>query len=187
MSEFVKALMRLQPHSTPRRTSPSLVAHTRAHESHMFAIAPRASPAVAAHAPTQARTRVKKRSHGFRAASARDDARASVVVVDRRTMLANALSAFAVVSTTMTPLGAAFAGDDDASFTSKLSAKEQKKAEILAAARAKAQAQAATPVVKEAPAPTNAAMFMTEDPGRGGGPDAPNVAVPKAEEAASAE
>lgn len=186
MSEFVKALMILQPHSTPRRTSPSLVAHTRAHESHMFVIAPRASPAVAAHAPTQARTRVKKRSHGVRAASARDDARASVVV-DRRTMLANALSAFAVVSTTMTPLGAAFAGDDDASFTSKLSAKEQKKAEILAAARAKAQAQAATPVVKEAPAPTNAAMFMTEDPGRGGGPDAPNVAVPKAEEAASAE
>jgi len=102
-------------------------------------------------------------------------------------MLANAMSAFAVVSTTMTPLGAAFAGDDDASFTSKLSAKEQKKAEILAAARAKAQAQAATPVVKEAPAPTNAAMFMTEDPGRGGGPDAPNVAAPKAEEAAAAE
>jgi len=101
-------------------------------------------------------------------------------------MLANAMSAFAVVSTTMTPLGAAFAGDDDASFTSKLSAKEQKKAEILAAARAKAQAQAA-PVVKEAPAPTNAAMFMTEDPGRGGGPDAPNVAAPKAEEAAAAE
>ena len=177
--------MILHPHSTPRRTSPSLVAHTRAHESHMFVIAPRASPAVAAHAPTQARIRAKKRSHGVRAAS---DARASVVVVvDRRTMLANALSAFAVVSTTMTPLGAAFAGDDDASFTSKLSAKEQKKAEILAAARAKAQAQAATPVVKEAPAPTNAAMFMTEDPGRGGGPDAPNVAVPKAEEAASAE
>jgi hypothetical protein len=41
--------------------------------------------------------------------------------------------------------------------------------------------------VKEAPAPTNAAMFMTEDPGRGGGPDAPNVAAPKAEEAASTE
>ena len=152
----------------------------------MFVIVPRASPAVAAHAQTQAKTSAQKRSHGVRAACARDDARVPVVV-DRRTMLANALSAFAVVSTTMTPLGAAFAGDDDASFTSKLSAKEQKKAEILAAARAKAQAQAATPVVKEAPAPTNAAMFMTEDPGRGGGPDAPNVAVPKAEEAASAE
>ena len=152
----------------------------------MFVIIPRASPAVAAHAQTQAKTSAQKRSHGVRAACARDDARVPVVV-DRRTMLANALSAFAVVSTTMTPLGAAFAGDDDASFTSKLSAKEQKKAEILAAARAKAQAQAATPVVKEAPAPTNAAMFMTEDPGRGGGPDAPNVAVPKAEEAASAE
>ena len=152
----------------------------------MFVIIPRASPAVAAHAQTQAKTSAQKRSHGVRAACARDDARVPVVV-DRRTMLANALSAFAVVSTTMTPLGAAFAGDDDASFTSKLSAKEQKKAEILAAARAKAQAQAVTPVVKEAPAPTNAAMFMTEDPGRGGGPDAPNVAVPKAEEAASTE
>mmetsp|Transcript_1527 Transcript_1527/g.5538 ORF Transcript_1527/g.5538 Transcript_1527/m.5538 type:complete len:153 (-) Transcript_1527:797-1255(-) len=152
----------------------------------MFVIVPRASPTVAAHAQTQAKTSAQKRSHGVRAACARDDARVPVVV-DRRTMLANALSAFAVVSTTMTPLGAAFAGDDDASFTSKLSAKEQKKAEILAAARAKAQAQAATPVVKEAPAPTNAAMFMTEDPGRGGGPDAPNVAAPKAEEAASTE
>jgi hypothetical protein len=152
----------------------------------MFVIVPRASPAVAAHAPMRAHTSAQKRSHGVRAACARDDARVSVIV-DRRTMLANAMSAFAVVSTTMTPLGAAFAGDDDASFTSKLSAKEQKKAEILAAARAKAQAQAATPVVKEAPAPTNAAMFMTEDPGRGGGPDAPNVAAPKAEEAAAAE
>jgi hypothetical protein len=61
-----------------------------------------------------------------------DDAR------DRRAFLRDAaLSALALAT------GAARAGDDD-SYAGKLSAKEARKAEILAATRAKAQAQAAS-------------------------------------------
>ena len=65
--------------------------------------------------------------------------------------------------------------DEDKSYAGKLSARDARRAEILAAARAKAQAQAASPV-PASDDPKNADMFMTEDPGRGGGPDAPNTA-----------
>lgn len=103
-----------------------------------------------------------------------DDAR------DRRAFLRDAaLSALALAT------GAARAGDDD-SYAGKLSAKEARKAEILAATRAKAQAQAASsaPVSSNDGAqsalsqPTSATMFRTEDPGRGAG--APNVATREA-------
>lgn len=105
-----------------------------------------------------------------------DDAR------DRRAFLRDAaLSALALAT------GAARAGDDD-SYAGKLSAKEARKAEILAATRAKAKAQAASsaPVSSNDGAqsalsePTSATMFRTEDPGRGGGAGAPNVATREA-------
>ena len=105
-----------------------------------------------------------------------DDAR------DRRAFLRDAaLSALALAT------GAARAGDDD-SYAGKLSAKEARKAEILAATRAKAQAQAASSAAVSSNGgaqsalsePTSATMFRTEDPGRGGGAGAPNVATREA-------
>jgi len=80
------------------------------------------------------------------------------------------------------PTRAARAGDDE-SFDAKLSAKEARKAQILAEARAKASANAAPSAsasapVRERDGPASADFFTPAggDPGRGGGPDAPNTA-----------
>lgn len=98
-------------------------------------------------------------------------------VVDRRAFIATsfaaAFSAAAVV--VAAPARAGGNDDADANFASKLSAKEARKAQILAEARAKAAAQASS-TGGGASAPTNADFVVTGDPGRGGGPDAPNTA-----------
>ena len=157
-----------------RRVSPSRASRTaNTHpslSSHMFAIATRA-PSTSTRRVVGAKTRVKPTRSVVRcAARARGDG--GVGACDRR----KALGAMLALALAANPTQRARAADDDASFSSKLSAKEAQKAKILADARAKAQAQAA-PAPSAAKAPTSAAMFMTDDPGRGGGPDAPNVAV----------
>ncbi|OUS43309.1 hypothetical protein BE221DRAFT_194722 [Ostreococcus tauri] len=78
--------------------------------------------------------------------------------------------AFGLASITLAARSAR-AGDDD-SYASKLSAKERRKAEILAQAKEKARAQAATPAAPSAEL-QSAETFRTENPGRGGGSDAP--------------
>ena len=94
--------------------------------------------------------------------------------VDRRAATA------AIVGALLAATPSARAGDEG-SYTSKVSAKEARKAEILAAARAKAAANASAPEAPKAEL-TNAEMFRTDDPGRGGGPDAPRTAnAPTAE------
>jgi len=112
-----------------------------------------------------------------RRAAPRERANVDRFVLDRRAI---ALSMFAL--SLSRPLNAR--ADDDGSFSSKVNAKDARKAEILAAARAKAQAQAqAAPMASsKTPAPTSAAMFITEDPGRGGGAGAPNIAPRSAQE-----
>jgi len=106
------------------------------------------------------------------ARAARDDAR----LVDRRAATAAIVGVFLAA----TPLGAR--AGDDGSYTTKVSAKEARKAEILAAARAKAAANASAPEAPKAEL-TNAEMFRTDDPGRGGGPSAPRTANAPAVEA----
>lgn len=105
------------------------------------------------------------------ARASRDDAHR----VDRRAATAAIVGVFLAA----TPLGAR--AGDEGSYTSKVSAKEARKAEILAAARAKAAANASAPEAPKAEL-TNAEMFRTDDPGRGGGKDAPRTANAPAEE-----
>ena len=106
------------------------------------------------------------------ASSARRDADD---VVDRRGFIATSFAlAFSAVNAAPARAGGNDA-DADANFTSKLSAKEARKAQILAEARAKAASQASS-TGGGSSAPKNADFVVTGDPGRGGGPDAPNTA-----------
>lgn len=106
------------------------------------------------------------------ASSARRDADD---VVDRRGFIATSFAlAFSAVNAAPARAGGNDA-DADANFASKLSAKEARKAQILAEARAKAAAQASS-TSGGSSAPKNADFVVTGDPGRGGGPDAPNTA-----------
>jgi hypothetical protein len=106
------------------------------------------------------------------ASSARRDADD---VVDRRGFIATSFAlAFSAVNAAPARAGGNDA-DADANFASKLSAKEARKAQILAEARAKAAAQASS-TGGGSSAPKNADFVVTGDPGRGGGPDAPNTA-----------
>lgn len=108
------------------------------------------------------------------ASSARRDADDDVVV-DRRAFIATSFAlAFSAVNAAPARAGGNDA-DADANFASKLSAKEARKAQILAEARAKAAAQASS-TGGGSSAPKNADFVVTGDPGRGGGPDAPNTA-----------
>jgi len=110
------------------------------------------------------------------AASARRDAVGAAADVDRRAFIATSLAA-AFTNAGAAPARAGGNDDADANFASKLSAKEARKSQILAEARAKAAAQASsTGGTPDASAPKNADFVVTGDPGRGGGPDAPNTA-----------
>lgn len=119
-------------------------------------------------------TRARTSTHVV-ASSARRDADD---VVDRRAFIATSFAAaFSAAAVVASPARAGGNDDADANFASKLSAKEARKAQILAEARAKAAAQASsTGGGSSSSAPTNADFVVTGDPGRGGGPDAPNTA-----------
>lgn len=119
-------------------------------------------------------TRARTSTHVV-ASSARHDADD---VVDRRGFIATSFAAAFSVVVSAAPARAGGNDDADANFASKLSAKEARKAQILAEARAKAAAQASptTGGSGSSSAPKNADFVVTGDPGRGGGPDAPNTA-----------
>lgn len=120
-------------------------------------------------------TRCARTSTHVVASSARRDADD---VVDRRGFIATSFAAaFSAAAVVAAPARAGGNDDADANFASKLSAKEARKAQILAEARAKAAAQASsTGGGSGSSAPKNADFVVTGDPGRGGGPDAPNTA-----------
>ena len=121
-------------------------------------------------------TRARTTIHVVASSSSSSARRDADDVVDRRAFIATSFAAaFSATAVVAAPARAGGNDDADENFASKLSAKEARKAQILAEARAKAAAQASS-TGGGSSAPKNADFVVTGDPGRGGGPDAPNTA-----------